>query len=521
MQNKILSSKSHKESHQIVPLKKPYLSNPVLKFRSGHKDISRLLKTQNKHFLEMAFFFQTYSESYNKRLLKLCDKYPKNLRWLQHLSFQEGFSTELAITNILRIRKCLQAAQSLTHLEISGSSLNQVWTLAPFFKTLKQLGFLSLDLRNFTENPFGNKFFSSLKALKGLREIRFGVQPREKLPPGTFEKLNAGLNRLKALHSINFDFRGLDLADKQEFFFDFRALKSLSALTLTLSRIEGLDDKSLGNIAQSLKQVPKLERFEIDLYYCPQITNEGVEILSSSFPLDLKSLKINLGCCEQVKEKGRQSLFCSIGKISLLEQLSLWLCSENKMENEGLLDLNLCLSGLKRLKSFELSFMNTSEDFEIHDLVFNEFLYVLGSKTALKNLALHFSSTGIHLVNDKRLEKFGNALANLKRIENLELNFSWHSFDDATLELFSDKLKSFEKLQTLSLDFSNSRELHKAKTLERFIKNLEKLKGLRKATLNFEYCDRLNGEEVEKILPNPKSLKFDLSVLYENAMYPS
>ena len=521
MQNKIVSSKSHKESHKTVPREKPYLFNPKLKFRSERKEIFKLLKAQKKQLLNMTFFFQTYSEPYNKMLVQLCDKYPRNLHWLKCLSFQEGYSTKLAIKNILRIRKCLQTAQSLTSLEISGSTLNQVRTLAPVLRGLKKLEVLSLDLRNFTGNPFGNKFFSSVKALKGLREIRFDVQPREKLPPGTFEKLNAGLSRLKTLNSISFDFSGLHLSDKQELFFDFRVLKSLSALALILSRVEGLDDKFVGNIAQSLKQVPKLEKLGINLYYSPQIANKGVEVLSSSLPLDLKSLKINLGSCEQVKEEGIQSLFCSIGKMTSLEDLSLWISSRNHMTNEGLLDLNLCLSGLKRLKSFEMSFMNMSGDIEIHDLAFDEFLCALASKTALKNLVLHFPSSGTHMIDDKRLEKFGNALVSLERIEKLELIFRWHSFDDAALELFSEKLKSFEKLKTLSLDFSHSWRDHKAKMLERFIKNLEKMKDLRKATLNFEYCHSLDMEEVDKILPNPKSLNFELSVLYENTMYLS
>jgi len=392
--------------------------------------------------------------------------------------------------------------------------------LAPFIKGLKKLKVVSLDFGCIIQNPFGNKLFASLKALKGLRELRFRVQ-RGKPPADTFEKLNAGLSRFQTLKSVNFDFNGLILSENQHMFFDFRALKRLTALTLNLDYIERLGDKSLENIAESLKQVPQLEKLDISFYYCPQITCQGIEKISSSLPQGLKYLKINLGYCEQVKEEGVRSLFHSIGKISPLEHLSLLLSSRNTILNQGLLDLNLCLSHLKHLKSLNISFMSMSGDVKVHDLVFDEFLCVLASKTTLKNLQLQFSSGGINMINDQRLKNFGNVLTNLKEIESLIINFGHPNFSDAATELFSEKLKSFEKLHTLSLDFSHSWTVQNAKMIGKFIKNLEKLKALQKVTLNFEYCSCLDKEEVEKILPNPNSLKFELSVLYENTVYMS
>ncbi len=198
--------------------------------------------------------------------------------------------------------------------------------------------------------------------------------------------------------------------------------------------------------------------------------------------------------------------------MASLESLSLSLVLRSELGNERPLGFNLWTSGLKRLKSLETSFLRTGNYFEIPNAVFDEFLQVLESKSALKNLSLRFPSSGNSILDGKSLEKFGDVWICLKRIENLDLNFSCHSFDEATLECFFDKLKSFEKLQTLSLDFSHSWRKPQGKLLERLIKNLKELEYLRKTTLNFQYCRSLTIMEEAEV----KSLKFELCILYGN-----
>ncbi len=284
-----------------------------------------------------------------------------------------------------------------------------------------------------------------------------------------------------------------------------------------------MNDTFLGNLAQSLKQVPKLEKLDLTFYYRQQITTQGIMTFSSSLPLDLKFLNIDLGFCDEVDEKGFQSLFCSIGKIMSLEDLSLKLSPKKGLGNNEMLDLNLCLSGLKHLNSLfiefkafmdiELGFLDGNE--EIHNLVFDEFLCVLASKPALKKFVFNFPSWEADVKDAKRLERLGDVLSNLKRMETLGLNLYGSWLTGAKVEYFADKLGSFEKLQTLSLNFSSTGN-YQVKLLERFMKSLEKLNDLQEVRLCFQNCFYKNREEIVKILPSSKSIKYNLSVSYEN-----
>ncbi len=223
---------------KILPQMKPYLFISGLKYESAvmrggllRRDICKSLKTQNKHLIDLNFSFQGFSEGSNKTLLKFCEKYARNLHWIKHLNVQKTFQNALPqqspIKKILRLRKCLQAAQSLSHLEISRSTASQTIILAPLFKDLKKLEAISLNLCPLAENVTLEKFFFSLRALQRLKKINLSF---DNIP---FKELNAGLRCLKTLHCIELRLDGLSLDDESSFLFDFRALKSLSALTLS------------------------------------------------------------------------------------------------------------------------------------------------------------------------------------------------------------------------------------------------------------------------------------------------
>jgi len=511
MKDHIVPNKSHEESRQLFPKNKAHLFNLDFHFRNEH-EIAKFLKVQNKQLFRMTSSFHIH----HKALLKLSDHFPRKFYYLKHLKFDDNFSTKLPTKKILQTSKYLGAAQSLTRFEISNLTLNQAAALAPFIKGFKRLESISLDLCDFTQNHFISGLFSSLTNLKELKNLKFFVKTGETIRARTLRRLSAGLSRLKTLQSIDLDLSGLNFDADQDFFFDFRYLRSLSSLTFKLSKSSGMNDRNLADIARSIEKVRKLEKLGINLSYCRQITNKGIGILSSSFPSHLKSLNLDLGLCEQVKEKALQSLFCSMCKMTFMEDLSLWFSSENALTDQGLLGLNLCLSGFKRLKSLLVSVLNWN--LKINNSTFDEFLSVLASKTSLKNLVLQFPGWSSSVVDSKRLEKLGDALVNLKKIENLELNFRMRFFEDDAVDSFSNKLKSLEKLQNLHLDFSHC-GLSSVKVLEGLIKTLEKLKDLRKVTLNFQYCLSRKTEEVKKILPNPKTIKFELLVVCENTFY--
>ena len=517
MENQILSSLGQEPSLPLTNYT-PYLLHPYISLLMQSKTFE-LRKTQIKQLLRVFLFFSTYSGPHDKALLKLCDNYPRNFRWLKYLTIGVSSFTKLTSDQIIRASsKCLRLIKSLKHLKLMAYTLNQASFLASFLKNLKQVQHLTLDYCycKFSEKPPVYKFFCSLKSLRSLRDLKVIFTGTPGIPSQVVKELCAGTSHLKTLETISFDFNesSLDLSagDKTAFLFNFKRFNSLSALTLKFSNAQGMNDQILENIARSLQQIPRLEKFELILTYCREITNKGIKTLSSCLPSGLKSFRIDVENCFNVNREGIERLFSSIAKMNSLNCLSLSSSFENRINNEGMIELARCLENLNSLSSLRLTFYSCNVNFTQASLI--QFLTFLGSKKSLRNLTLRFPSCS-KIITDDLMGVFGDLLVGLKELENFGLNFnSCSELTDKGIEELAMKIGTLEKVQRLNLEFGRCNGVVGG-SVEKLIKSLKNLKKLRSAIVELRGSKNLNKEEVKKALESQNSLKFKLTVHYK------
>jgi len=413
--------------------------------------VHELQKSQLKQLLRVFLFLSTYSGPHDKSLLKFCDKYPRNFRWLKCMTFGVDPFTELTPKQLIHANKLFHGVQSLTHIKFMSGTLDRANLFAPFLKSQKRIQHLTLDF-SYCESPKIFKFFHSLKTLKNLKHLKIVFTETLDIPYQTIKELWTGLSVLKTLETIYLDFSESTFnleGDKKAFFLK---LGSCKALTIRFYNIGGIDDGVIENISLGLKESSKLEKFELLLPNCSDITNEGINNLSSCLPKSLKSFRVNLMNCLQVTQN---AVFSALSKISFLKDLSLEFTHENEIRDEGLQDLLKCLTSLNHLESLLLSFWGCNINFTESGLKL--FMSRLASKTALKSLILQFPNCNKTMTDDILIQ-IGQTLDNMKELETFGLDIRRCSevTDKGINGLFCEAVEgaaTLEKLQRINLNF--------------------------------------------------------------------
>jgi len=467
--------------------------------------VRELQKAQLKQLLGVFLYFSTFSGPHDKALLKFCDKYPRNFYWLKYLTFgANSLTTTLTSRQFTRAIKIFYGVKSLTHLKLMAGVLKQANLLAPFLKSQKRIQHLTLDFC-YCESLKIPKLFHSLQSLNNLKHLKIVFTGTLDIPNQVIKELCVGLSLFKALDTVYLDFSESTLnleGDKKAFFLKVGSCK---ALTIRFYNTGGIDDRVIENISLGLKKSLRLEKFELVLPYCSEITNQGITNFSSCLPKSLKSFRLDLMNCFQVNQSGVQNLLSSLAKISSLKDLSLKFTFENRIKDEGLEYLWKCLDSLKNLESLFLSFWGCNINYTESGLKL--FLSQLASKTALKSLMLHFPNCNKTLT-DNILIQIGQTLASLKELETfgLDVNRCPEVTDKGINGLFRETVEegNLEKLQRISLNFVSC-PLIDRKAMEKLFTTLEKFKKLRYGKIDVRSCKELKKDEIKKMAPNRES----------------
>jgi len=195
-----------------------------------------------------------------------------------------------------------------------------------------------------------------------------------------------------------------------------------------------------------------------------------------------------------------------------LEDISLKFFGE-QIDDEGTKDLLRCLGKQKGLESLFLGFEKCNM---ITEPAMMQFLSVISAgNLGLKNFMLYFIGCKKNLT-DYSLGKLGIAIANLKRLEILALNFSQSSqITDKGISNLAMRLGNFENLKKLVLVFRDCINIKGTAISENLFKELEKLDSLELLILDFKLCKRLNKEELIKALPCSGDIKYKLLVYFQ------
>ena len=477
--------------------------------------IHKLRKAQNKHLSHFVLIPFWDWHSNEKSLLRFCENNAKNFHWLTHFSFEAKYYSKLTRNRIIQTIKCLKAVQSLTHFKLVGRILVQSHLLVPLMRNFKRLQSITLDFSDYNVPPI-SRIFSALKNLMirlKVIKLTFGYiwDPNNQL----IKDLGPAISCLKHLKAI--------CVEIYRTFFETSSCSKIAGVSSNWKDSEPAlllnfrpSDEKIGNqifenIIQSIKHLPRLEQVVLSIGNGVSLENQELERFSKELPRKLKSLRVNLSKCQKVKKEGVLDFLTAIAKMSSLQDISLKFSSQYQIDDEFIKELLRCLNRQKRLESLFLSFEKCNT---ITESALTQFLNVISSNLNLRSLMLCFIGSKKSLT-DYGLGKLGIAIENLKRLEVLALNFSQGAqTTDKGINNLSARFGSLEKLKKLVLVFRDCINV-RGEISGSLFKELGKLHNLESVILDFKLCKRLKKEDVQKILPCSRSIKYNLSVNFE------
>ena len=262
-----------------------------------------------------------------------------------------------------------------------------------------------------------NIISDGLKHLKILRGLGLEFQLSRVHCNGEIIKFMDSLGQLKDLSSLSLyllDFQGITKDLMEHFLFVIRTMSKLTSLklvlpygfasnltlfenfyslkTLDLEFSISLSNKDLQRVSTYLAQLPLLKKLSLTFVQCEKINSQGIEAMCkemqcislSSFSLifvyckfinsktfeklmnlienfkDLKSLYL-LFTDHDICDKNMKKLASALKQLAKLSNLALRFGSNNKITDEGVMNLYETLRGLSFLRSIELDFCHCTQ----------------------------------------------------------------------------------------------------------------------------------------------------------------
>jgi len=116
----------------------------------------------------------------------------------------------------------------------------------------------------------------------------------------------------------------------------------------------GITDTGFVSLSEGINGLKSLKNIHFD-FSCPEkMTDVFLESLAenmSSLSESLKALKLNLSSCESISDKGIEVLSESLMKLPLLENLLLILYADSQLADNFLISLGKSFKTLKNLKN--------------------------------------------------------------------------------------------------------------------------------------------------------------------------
>jgi len=260
--------------------------------------------------------------------------------------------------------------------------------------------------------------------------------------------------------------KNLDLSLKNPSLFDIQSIKTLGktfqyfntnefSLTLSLHRVENLDDKGFEALGNSLTQTKNLKSLNICLANCHKITKDGLIKFGLCFKqlIYLKDLTFEFIKCRNIDDSAISGLSNSLQKLERLTSLKLIFdLYFNSISNQGLLHLSFALPPLINLKNISLSVLGS------HYIKSQGIAYLsnnLPKLKRLKRLTLNFSYCPN--ITGQSLSSIASALFQLKELKELHLDFTQCiNINDEGLSQLANCLSNSKLLKKLYLDFSQT-----------------------------------------------------------------
>jgi len=327
--------------------------------------INRLTLTLPKlHFLTKICFHFNEESIPSDAVLKLFSCF-KNIKTLSDLALslqsqsannsKEPISQGLSLLDPLRIRKL--NLQSYQHFD--NNCLIQFSEALIKFTSLHTFQF-SLTSYQPSQEEAATALISALSGLTSLCSLTILLNSPNcnKIVKG----ISIPFKHLKILVHLDLQILGHTASatneDIRQLFLNLRFLKSLRFLTLAYPQ-KGIDDENLKTLAESLKEIPLLQNLLLDFSCASLVTNQGVEVLTSS----IKTLRS-------------------------LSGLKIWLRRNDNVDNETIDQIVEILQGLPCLYSVDLNFLLCSKI-----TCFDELLKALIETKSIGEVALSLPSS--------------------------------------------------------------------------------------------------------------------------------
>jgi len=324
-----------------------------------------------------------------------------------------------------------------------------------------------------------------------------------------------GIHGAKAIKNLEFEFSKqapvLDNASR-DIMKKLRYCSSLQRLKLRYEASIGLSNKTIANITQGLKAVPRIKDLHLRAQTTGalikenymgnkshQITDEGLAILSERLKRmnGLERLTFEFDANNWITDEGLFYFSQGLRKHNaFLKTINLGFRFDNQIGDQGIRYLSENLKKCISVENFCL-FLNRST--QVGDLALEHLNYCLKNFMNLKMVKLNFR--GCDRISDLGAEKILDGLEKHEKLERIWLNFrGCDKITDIGAQGIGQRLKGLKALKRLTLKLRGCDKLTDQGLID-IIRGISALQGgcLENLTLNLAGCRKMTNESLREI----------------------
>ncbi|KAL4464090.1 hypothetical protein ABPG74_006027 [Tetrahymena malaccensis] len=327
------------------------------------------------------------------------------------------------LIQMFRLSEGLMYNNQLQNLQLRIKNLNDCKDLEQLFmrsfQGLKNLQYLDLLIStNFTSLKYIGKCFPQLLSLKSLK-LKFQIKKNANTLQDV-QLLQMGIQQLTQLQILKLDFRAENLI-------------SLVGLKCIL---------------QAVQQLTQLNAFKLDVRIDKFETKENLDLIQYLTDLKyLNKLSVRYLGNEKIQKSYLQVLNQPFNQLKNLKSLKLILEQSSEYLNFCLKQLGCVLKEIQ-LESLKLSFGGNNM---INSDSVQSFSEGLAHQKSLKNLSLTFKDD----ICSQSIIYLGQALVNLKNMENLNFVCEKSQIGFTGIESLHSSLKNLVRIQKIKLQFTD------------------------------------------------------------------